>query len=90
MHIIGVFLVLQMSYPQILEAKNRLKNSLGSANLQEHYNDILQVGNVGCVAVIAINCILFITRNNINCPAQGWTSITNRWNKNKSMALLLY
>jgi len=30
-----------MSYPQILEAKNRLKNSLGSANLQEHYTTIL-------------------------------------------------
>ena len=54
-----------MSYPQILEAKNRLKNSLGSANLQEHYTIILKVRNIACVTVIAIYCILFMKRKKL-------------------------
>jgi len=47
-----------------IKNKNRLKISLGSANLQEHYSTILQVQNIACVAVMAINCMLFMTRNN--------------------------
>lgn len=65
LHLIGVFLVLQMSYPHILEAKNRLKNSLGPANLQEHYIIILKVRNIACVTVIAMYCISFMKRKNL-------------------------
>jgi len=51
------------SYPQILKTKNRLNISLEPANLQEHYSIILQVRIIACVAVMAINCMFFMTRN---------------------------
>lgn len=44
-------------------SKNRLKISLESANLQEHYNTMLQGQNAAYVAVMIINCILFTTIN---------------------------
>lgn len=51
-----------------IKSKNRLNISLEPANLQEHYSIILQVRIIVCVAVMAINCMLFMTRNNINYP----------------------
>lgn len=45
-----------------IESKNRLKISLESANLQEHFSIILQVWNITCVAVMVINCISFTSR----------------------------